>query len=223
MSIRKYQVQIKEFSLIELLIVFAMLGILMSLLLPSLRKTMESATQINCLSQTKQLVLVTNFYVEENEKLPQMYWDKVAIKWQPTKNGPGYRGELDPYIEDLSIWGCPARPTHHPDLAELSLFNSKLNKWQSHFIYNIYVNNKHPREIPTPRKQIVFIESRSYGVSGIDGPTFVWPNDYQSNSKLRVGFPHSEVSSNAFFVDGHAESLIRGSVLSNFFYPNWTP
>ena len=54
------------FTLIELLIVIAIIGILASLLLPALTKAKARAGQINCLSNMKQLSLGTLMYIDDN-------------------------------------------------------------------------------------------------------------------------------------------------------------
>lgn len=56
----------KKFTLIELLIVIAIIAILASMLLPALRKAREKAHEISCVSNLKNLNLGANCYLNDN-------------------------------------------------------------------------------------------------------------------------------------------------------------
>jgi prepilin-type N-terminal cleavage/methylation domain-containing protein len=55
------------FSLIELLIVIAVLSLIAALLMPSFKKAQESAMRLSCKSNTRSTAQAWNLFLEDNE------------------------------------------------------------------------------------------------------------------------------------------------------------
>lgn len=94
------------FTLLELLIVIAIIGILITLLIPSMRKAREATKNAVCLSNFKQMSLATYVYaVEHNRNLPASFNGD-------SMNPPYWYGAILPYIENDNEWStriyqCP--------------------------------------------------------------------------------------------------------------------
>jgi prepilin-type processing-associated H-X9-DG protein len=63
----------RAFTQVELLVVFGIIGLLISILLPSMRKAQASAIRIACVSNLRQLAMGVNLYANNNRGLtPQL-------------------------------------------------------------------------------------------------------------------------------------------------------
>ena len=89
----------KGFTLVELLVVVAIIALLVSILLPTLGKAKEQARMVSCLANLKSLGLSFAFYSTENDG------------WYPA--GCGYGGDpptwdclLQPYYENYGLLRC---------------------------------------------------------------------------------------------------------------------
>ncbi|MHC4171523.1 MAG: type II secretion system protein [Planctomycetota bacterium] len=85
------------FTLVELLVVIGIIALLLSILMPSLRKARAIAMRLACAHNLKQINLAVNFYLNENDNtypcaqdpLPTGYW-----LWM----GRGWRFLVEPYL-----------------------------------------------------------------------------------------------------------------------------
>ena len=97
----------KNFTLMELLIVIAIIGILLSILLPSLGNAREVSRTAVCLSQLRQLGMAYTMYTSENN-------GKTMGKYpEYPRRGIGWPGALYNYHEDTEVMKCPS-VTHLP-------------------------------------------------------------------------------------------------------------
>ncbi len=111
------------FSLIELLVVVAIIGILAALLLPALSQAREKARRIACLNHEKQISLAALLYVQENaDKMTgERMGGGTSVVWPPpAKPNDGlvwtWRFAMLPYLSSgktnisAGLMICPTRP-----------------------------------------------------------------------------------------------------------------
>jgi prepilin-type N-terminal cleavage/methylation domain-containing protein len=128
----RHRIDIRAFTLIELLIVIAILAILASLLFPVFAQARESARQTQCASNMRQLGLAMRIYISDNDETwfpaysigyvgpgfslaqPWIGYDNnnnppLGDVEQPATHPPR-PGALDPYIKNAGIKRCPSMP-----------------------------------------------------------------------------------------------------------------
>ena len=208
------------FTLVELLVVMAIIVILASLLLPALSGSKASSKRIQCVSNLRQLGIAAHFYVDDNgDFYPIAYyyqarqgvtyyyaWDLTTIESNPKTVIPGllWQGRTT-----LQIQQCPS-------------FTGEAN-WLSDpftgYNYNTsYIGHGQFETIPEPAKgsdvlrssKTVLFGDGQYSEGADKFMRAPWPNpgdeDFEPRWSGTQGFRHLKLS-NAAFCDGHVESL----------------
>lgn len=96
--------KIKFFSLIELLIVVAIIAILISLIQPALRMAINQAEYVVCTNKMRQLYTGQTFYVDDNNIFPD-YHKWVVGQWYD--EGAIENGVLYDYVTVKDTYKCP--------------------------------------------------------------------------------------------------------------------
>jgi len=99
------------FTLIELLVVIAIIGILIALLLPAVQAARESARQIKCAANLKQLGLAALNHNDSHGHFPSggwgWYWVGDADRGFGRRQPGGWVYNILPFIEQESLWELP--------------------------------------------------------------------------------------------------------------------
>lgn len=96
----------EAFTLVELLIVIAIIGILVALLLPAVQSAREAARRASCTSNLKQLAIGVHAYHDVHHRLPPLY--NGRLDWRSVSFGLetfSWRVEILPFIEQRQLFG----------------------------------------------------------------------------------------------------------------------
>jgi prepilin-type N-terminal cleavage/methylation domain-containing protein/prepilin-type processing-associated H-X9-DG protein len=133
--------QRRAFTLVEMLVVIAIISILVALLLPALARTKETGRSTVCLSNLHQIGLGLQMYAQENNNLlPRMY-DRATNN--SVTNGPFFDQVMLPFVSGVSnVFHCPSDNVHLFELTGSSYgWNFLLNGQDAdhlHMLTNIY-------------------------------------------------------------------------------------
>lgn len=214
-----------QFSLVELLVVAAVLLILMSLLSPALKMTLRSANLMACASNLRSLGVVFESFAADNDS-EYLSTNKLLLK-----NGAGAYSHSDPMIR-RSYRGWPSSlANYHDNLKEIiycpeDTTTNALNKSTDNNAYvsyefkgilvslgrNHFKRSPKSNEFELPSRQSLLISRGTFHSSKLAG----------HHSNLNI-----EYLQNLYFVDGHValdfsgynHPTIRGTKVSWLHYP----
>lgn len=192
------------FTLTELLVVIAVIGVLAALLMPVISSTRAKSLQTKCLSNLRQVGNAGSLYAADNGNLLPAAYDIYAAPGVPRSTWiekliPYAQGKDKDRVDPKSVFNCPARKP----------LSSQAQWWRDGMSYamNTFISapewNYRVLVVPEPSKIIwvgEIVETNTEWVRTADGvPPFGAP----------MAFRHAEDRSNVLFVDGHAEARTR--------------
>lgn len=89
----------RGFTMIEMLVVIAIIAVLIALLLPAVQSAREAARRIQCVNGLKQMNLAMHSYHDSHGAYPQGYWHKSGYRW----GGFGWATAILPHMEQRNL------------------------------------------------------------------------------------------------------------------------
>lgn len=210
----------KAFSLVELLIVIAIIAMLTGILVPSLGRAKSMAKRMSCLSNMRNMVIAANEYATVNDgSFPVAYYRPPAdtSKYVYVSWDFRYRtdGKIDPGLlwsigQNLKVQQCPSYegPANWPGGDRYTGYNYNTS-YIGHGEYEAIFAPAKIRQVKDPSRCAIFGDGEySGGANKFMRSPFGCPGDstFSSRSAGTQGFRHLHTT-NAGFCDGHAEPL----------------
>jgi prepilin-type N-terminal cleavage/methylation domain-containing protein len=160
---------LRAFTLIELLIVIAIIALLAALLLPALSGAKESARSIECVNNLEQIAVASAVYESDQNGRPPYFRG-----WLYSQPGNLATGLLYPYLKSRQIYLCPS---DNPAKAGPDTGLTGLNVFPRDYSYGANCGSCHsdqPVACHWQSKTLLFMEAKlgSNDYTGVVGPAY---------------------------------------------------
>lgn len=224
-STPKNSIQKSGFTLVELLVVIAVIGILISLLIPAVQMVREAARRTHCTNNMRQVGLGLHMYHDTHRQFPAG-WDGDYPVGEP---GWGWASRILPYLEKVNMqdninYAIPIDDDYHQNVREapikVYLCPSDHNPYvmELGFIDDGHVHmNAGPQAVFQGHEHGENIKVSRCNYSGVFGSNDLENNPSRGNGtfyfRSRVGFKS--------FRDGTSNTIVVGERKSELGTVTW--
>ena len=196
------------FTLVEMLVVIAIIGVLAALLLPALERAKARAKRMECVSGLRQIGLASHVFANDHGgKLPTQVSTNDGGSLEFVQAGYQIRGAFYFAYKDLlplagalaapTLFACPADLTRRPATNFSQFSNPNLS-----YYVGLAADANDPRQILAADRGLPTLATNGYSLQHLPAPAPLhWTGAHDGNG-------------NILFADGHAELSFDAIVLS---------
>ncbi len=94
----------RGYTLVELLVVIAVIGVLVALLLPAVQAAREAARRAECQNHLRQIGIAFHAYHDVHQQLPIGCIEKRTPRTKPNGRQLAWSAEILPQLEEVALW-----------------------------------------------------------------------------------------------------------------------
>ncbi|OQA78786.1 MAG: hypothetical protein BWY31_04309 [Lentisphaerae bacterium ADurb.Bin242] len=222
----------KRFTLIELLIVIAIIAILASMLLPALNQARSRADSIGCLGILKQFGAANQFYASGNNDFSITTARSGITGWRYIQClTPFFGSPVDTlgYGENVISPAliCPVKRKQKKtnSAGKMGIDDTYGMSWEEVIGKSYVMYSKKMNRLKSPGELMLISDGVNFGLQKVAAdPAPYWWFDGETNSKsaFATAYRHGgERRANSVFYDGRAASVDYTEIMNNDGY--WTP
>ncbi len=223
----------RGFTLIELLVVISIIGLLISLLLPSLSQARSLANRVDCASNLRSIGQCLHIYADEyqnqypvNNKSAIFTFGPVVAGYTKTFQAvPGSFGALyyDGILPDTTMLYCTQPGFFGPDLAQYNLYlpaqvkaGAPINWWGIYYGYCYWYQQSTGSPLNAITQSTPYV---AYTQIVNDNPNTILASDITANLAGNWNWPYNTPTSN--HVSGNNGKPDGGNILYNDGSVHW--
>ncbi len=205
----------RAFTLIELMVVVAILGLLISILLPAMGQAREAANAAKCLANMRNMGLATMLYANDNDE--QLPTAGLSHGGHNVDEQGSWLHLLEPYCGDQLLYRCPSDHSIHFDIPLQEGGRLRQVSYATNYYLDPEFASASPQyrglnvlsRIKRPAKVVFICELVEAGEFAAADHIHAnqWIIDPVNKPAEQVATERHSGRSNYAFLDGHAETL----------------